>query len=55
MRFAVHRPGIPAAFPRSDGVPAADLSQAYSIIAYNEGRMRRFIVGLKAAVSSPRI
>ena len=55
MRFAVHRPGIPDASPRSHGVPrrgSACLSQTYSIIAHREGRRRRFIVGLKAAVSS---
>jgi hypothetical protein len=58
LRFAVHKPGIPGASPRSPGVPgrgSAYLSQTYSIIAHREGRRRRFIVGLKAAVCSPRL
>src|ERR1700720_1145598 len=43
LRFAVHRPGIPEASPRSHGVPRrrpARLSQASSIIADFEGRRR---------------
>jgi energy-coupling factor transporter ATP-binding protein EcfA2 len=45
LRFAVHRPGIPEASPRSHGVPRrgfAWLSQTCSIVAHPERRRRCF-------------
>jgi hypothetical protein len=65
-RFAVHRPGIPEASPRSHGMPCRGLKlRARLDIANNwkvphctdipEQRERRFLPGLKAGVSMPRI
>jgi len=67
LRFAVHRPGIPVASPRSHGVPRRGSvpGGAGARLALADGLKisrrtdipgevkRRFLTGLKAGVSAP--
>ncbi len=65
MRFAVHRPGIPDASPRSHGVPRRGNAVARMVIAANltialcpdnpKEAKRRFVPGLKAVLFTPRL